>query len=134
MEPWVHYIPVAPQLNDLKTKFDWAESHPKEAKMIADRGIELAKYLTSSDGFGRMFKEDVVKPLRKVIDAYEPLSKKGHTNWREEMNKIYADHIVPVMNCSGRKTADCEEVVGKGAFTSTEMKRENCQIIYILGV
>lgn len=131
MEPWVHYIPVAPNLTDLKAKFDWAESHPAEAKIIADRGTELAKYLTSSDGFGRMFREDIGDPLRAVIDAYQPV--KRHKKWREEINKVYADNVLPVMNCSGRRN-DCKKVQGKEAFASSEVKRENCQIIYITGV
>jgi len=134
MEPWVHYIPVAPQLNDLKAKFDWAESHPVEAKMIADRGTDMAKYLASSDGLERMFQDDIVEPLRKVIEAYQPLSKEGQQNWRKEINKVYADSILPVMKCSGRRTDDCEQVVDEKAFPSTKLKRENCQIIYIIGV
>ena len=69
MEPWVHYIPVASDLRDLKAKFDWAESHPEEAKNIADRGTELIKYLTSEEGFKQMFDEDVMEPLRWVIEA-----------------------------------------------------------------
>lgn len=131
MEPWVHYIPVAPNLTDLKAKFDWAEAHPAEAKNIADRGTELAKYLSSSDGFGRMFRKDIGDPLRAVIDAYQPV--KRHQKWRQEINKVYADNILPVMNCSGRRN-DCKRVQGKEAFASSEVKRENCQIIYVTGV
>jgi len=133
-EPWVHYIPVAPHLNDLKAKFEWAEIHPLEAKNIARRGTELARYLTSADGFERMFQEDLVEPLRQVVEAYQPLSRRGHRNWRKEINAVYANRFAPVMNCNGRRAAVCERLVGEKSFASTQLKRENCQIIYILGV
>eukprot|EP00985_Skeletonema_marinoi_P028864 scaffold26193_cov153-Skeletonema_marinoi.AAC.3 len=131
MKPRVHYIPVAPQLNDLKAKFDWAESHSVEAKNIADRGTELARYSTSSDGFERMFQEDIVEPLRQIIEAYQPSTLPGSQRWRKAINEVYADSILPLMKCSGRSTADCERVEGKEAFASTELRRENCQIIYM---
>ena len=134
IEPWVHYIPVAPQLDDLKAKFDWAESHPVEAKNIASRGTEFVRYLTSRDGFAHMFQEDLVEPLRQVIEAYQPLTRRGHKNWRKEIDKVYADSILPIMKCNGRATADCERLVGEKAFASTDLKRKNCQIIYIIGV
>jgi len=135
MEPWVHYIPVAPHLDDLKQKFEWAEQHPEEAKNIARKGTELARYLTSSDGLDYMFQEDLVVPLRQVVEAYHPLSEKGHKNWRREIAAVYTDSIVPVMKCNGTTiTADCERLVGEKAFASTQLKRENCQIIYIVGV
>ena len=134
MEPWVHYIPVSPQLDDLKAKFDWAESHPEEAKAISDRGTELAKYLTSNEGFDRVFGESLVEPLQRAIEAYQPLTKRGHKNWRREIDEVYADKILPVMNCNGKLVNDCKRLVGEKAFANTEVRRENCQIIYIIGV
>ena len=26
-KPWVHYVPVTPELNDLKTKMNWARNN-----------------------------------------------------------------------------------------------------------
>ena len=35
--------------DDLKEKFEWAESHPDEAKKIANEATKLMRYLTSEE-------------------------------------------------------------------------------------
>jgi hypothetical protein len=52
--PWRHYIPVSEDLSDLKSKYDWAESHPNEAKRIADASTQFMRELGTVEGFGRM--------------------------------------------------------------------------------
>ena len=117
MIPWVHYIPVASDLRDLKKKFEWAESHPVEAKTISDRGTDLARYLTSLDGFEHMYEVDLVEPLRRIIEAYTPTEKAfGEANWRQIVNAMDGESIKPIMKCYGRKLGDCVELVGKNVF------------------
>ncbi|KAL7527423.1 hypothetical protein ACHAXR_001957 [Thalassiosira sp. AJA248-18] len=55
-------------------KFDWAESHTKQAKKIADEATEFMRHLGTPEGFGQMFEEDFVQPLQRVIEAYQPIS------------------------------------------------------------
>jgi len=74
MKSMVHYVPIKEDLSDLKEKFDWAESHPDEAKKIADEATKLMRYLTSEEGFREMYQQRFVDTLRQVIDAYQPLS------------------------------------------------------------
>ncbi len=38
IQPWVHYVPVRSDLEDLLDKLEWAESHPEEARQIAENG------------------------------------------------------------------------------------------------
>lgn len=124
MEPWVHYIPVASDLRDLKTKFDWAESHPDESKNIADRGTELIKYLTSIDGFQHMFNEDLMEPLRKVIEAYQPtVNAFNNPNWRRIVDEMDGQTIKPIMKCYGRRNGDCEQLVGSKVFGGNIARR-----------
>ena len=103
--PWRHYIPVSEDLSDLKSKYDWAESHPNEAKRIADASTQFMRELGTVEGFGRMFEEDFVVPLREVIDAYVPLSS-TYTDMISWMNTNHA-RIIPVVTCSGHGDA-CE--------------------------
>jgi len=74
MKPMVHYVPIKEDLSDLKEKFEWAESHPDEAKQIANEATKLMRYLTSEEGFREMYQQRIVEPLKIVIDAYQPLS------------------------------------------------------------
>lgn len=97
--PWRHYIPVSEDLSDLKSKYDWAENHPNEAKRIADASTQFMRELGTVEGFGRMFEEDFVKPLREVIEAYVPLSS-TYTDMISWMNTNHA-RISPVVTCSG---------------------------------
>ena len=74
MKPMVHYVPIKEDLSDLKEKFEWAESHPDEAKKISDEATKLMRYLTSEEGFREMYQQRIVEPLKQVINAYQPLS------------------------------------------------------------
>ncbi len=124
MEPWVHYIPVASDLSDLKAKFDWAESHQVEAKNIADRGTELIRYLTGPEGFKHMYDEDLVEPLRRVIEAYQPTVKAFRKpNWRLIVDNMDGETIKPIMKCYGRRHGDCVELVGKNVFGGNIARR-----------
>ena len=104
MKPWVHYVPVAADLSDLKDKYEWAESHPVKAKKIADEGTKLIRYLTGKEGFQNMFDKDMVMPLQRVIEAYQPISTiqegKSWSNWKDAIDQIEGkDVLLPVIEC-----------------------------------
>ena len=132
--PWRHYIPVSADLNDLKSKFDWAESHPVEAKRIADEGTKFMRELGTPQGFEKIFEQDFVKPLRQVIEAYRPVSSVhgNDVSWKEVIASassamanadipskkilpagpwLTMPKFAPVMECSGywtRNTDSCQ--------------------------
>ncbi|KAJ7073617.1 glycosyl transferase family 90-domain-containing protein [Mycena amicta] len=43
LRPYEHYIPVSPDLSDLFEKLAWAKEHDAEARMIQERGREMAQ-------------------------------------------------------------------------------------------
>jgi len=89
LKPWKHYIPVAPDLRDLREKFDWAEHHPKQAKRIADQSTQLMRHLGTEEGFGEMYQEAFVEPLRRIIEAYQPLSTTHpESSWRDILESL----------------------------------------------
>lgn len=109
IEPWKHYVPVAPDLSDLKEKFQWAEEHPQDAKKIADQATELMKEFSHPEGFEVMFEEDFIEPVRRVIEAYQPVSVShpGKT-WQEVLVSATSSSeedgvgkMIPVIKCSG---------------------------------
>lgn len=122
--PWRHYIPVSADLHDLKRKYDWAESHPVESKRIAEEGTKLARYLTSPEGYQEVLDRDIVEPLRRVIDAYQPLSVlHGQTswkNWRVAVRQIEGDDVLlPIYECESRSLRTCQPLQGRDWWTRT---------------
>ncbi|KAJ6614249.1 glycosyl transferase family 90-domain-containing protein [Mycena sp. CBHHK59/15] len=41
--PYEHFVPVLPDLSDLVQKIKWANSHPEEARLIQQKGLEVAR-------------------------------------------------------------------------------------------
>ena len=116
LKPWKHFVPVSPDLSDLKEKFDWAESNPNQAKKIADQATEFMRYLGTPEGFGQMFEEDFVEPLRRIIDAYQPISttQPGKT-LMDVLQSPQGSKMVRVLECSGlvMYSSSCEIVGGE---------------------
>ncbi|KAL7531974.1 hypothetical protein ACHAXR_004343 [Thalassiosira sp. AJA248-18] len=113
IKPWVHFIPVSSDLRDLKRKFDWAESHPEQSQKIAKESTMLMRYLTSPEGFEQMFKADMVEPLRRVIEAYQPVSTMHSSTswrtWREALRNIEGgDALFSATKCSGNLMWGCK--------------------------
>ncbi len=117
IKPWIHYIPIREDLSDLLEKLHWAEAHPREAKQISDQATELSRYLGSPKGFGQMFNEHWVQPLKEVIGAYQPVSTTHEgMSWREVITKKEGeDVLVPYYECEGRVMNDCKKVM-RGYF------------------
>ena len=84
MKPWIHYVPIKADLSDLREKYEWAESHPEAAEMIASQGSDLMRHLGTPQGFGEMYQEVFVDQVRQVIEAYQPVKTiQPRTDWKE---------------------------------------------------
>ena len=112
LKPWKHYIPVSTNLQDLKSKYDWAEAYPYEAKRIADAGTEFMRYLGTPQGFEEMFQSSFVEPMRRVIEAYQPVATSTHdedegsvvssSSWRDVLESMGDENpLVEGMVCTG---------------------------------
>ena len=113
---WRHYVSVSPDLRDLEEKFNWAESHPRHAKRIGDRATEFMRHLGTPDVFGQMFEEDFTEPLRRIIEAYQPVaSSHPGTKWRDILQSPQSESnvVLPVVECSGfaNNPASCHLMV-----------------------
>jgi len=98
IKPWVHYIPVREDLKDLREKFEWAESHPDEAREISERATAFIRRLGTEDGFEDFVKVFFEEPLRQVLNAYEPMSGNDRTSWQELAKK---HGLYPMIKCGG---------------------------------
>ncbi|KAJ7751902.1 glycosyl transferase family 90-domain-containing protein [Mycena maculata] len=47
--PYEHYVPVKPDLSDLTAQVNWAIQNPEEARLIQQRGMEMAKRVMTDD-------------------------------------------------------------------------------------
>jgi len=109
IQPWVHYIPLDEDLKDLKKKYEWAESHPEEARKISERATALIRSLGTEDGFGDFFNEFYREPLRQVVEAYEPLSgNDGNAPWQDIVRASSDARIM--IKCKGEKAGNCDNM------------------------
>ncbi|KAJ7476729.1 glycosyl transferase family 90-domain-containing protein [Mycena latifolia] len=49
LKPYEHYVPVLPDLSDLVEKIEWANDHPEEARLIQQRGMQVAQRIVTDD-------------------------------------------------------------------------------------
>lgn len=103
MKPYVHYIPVKQDLSDLKQRFDWAESNPKEAQAIAKAGTELALRLGSDEYIRELYDELFVQHVGKVIDSYQ--AQEGETV--ESILAAYEEAGVPMKEYGECDASEC---------------------------
>mmetsp|Transcript_4 Transcript_4/g.7 ORF Transcript_4/g.7 Transcript_4/m.7 type:complete len:582 (+) Transcript_4:89-1834(+) len=126
LTPWKQYIPVRADLKDLKQKFDWAETHPEEVKRISDAGTEFMRELGTPEGFETMFSEYLVEPLRRVIEAYRPVSEvhPDAASWRDILDSMEDCKVLPVVECSGLtlKNSACRDVIDIDVKTKWQKK------------
>ena len=106
MKPWIHYVPIKADLSDLREKYEWAESHPEAAEMIASQGSDLMRYLGTPQGFGEMYQEVFVDQIRQVIEAYQPVSKSLPGSSLQEVLESHEGLVVKSVCITGH---DCVE-------------------------
>lgn len=58
LKPWVHYVPVAPGLGDLREKFEFCESHPRIVEEIIARAQEAHATILNPEAWREA--EDIV--------------------------------------------------------------------------
>eukprot|EP00581_Thalassiosira_minuscula_P014683 CAMPEP_0183717658 /NCGR_PEP_ID=MMETSP0737-20130205/11210_1 /TAXON_ID=385413 /ORGANISM="Thalassiosira miniscula, Strain CCMP1093" /LENGTH=608 /DNA_ID=CAMNT_0025947135 /DNA_START=175 /DNA_END=2001 /DNA_ORIENTATION=+ len=109
--PWQHYVPVQTDLSDLRSKFEWAESHPLQARHIAEQGTQFARWMGSVDGFRRLYDENLVAPLRDVMRAYRPLPPKYAGKSVLEVIMGSSDEFEIVSNCEGTTSNSCRDLL-----------------------
>ena len=107
IQPWVHYVPVRSDLEDLLDKLEWAESHPDEARQISDNATKFVRELGTLDGFAQLFESNMVKPLEEVIEAYTPGGDEEELNVLLQRSSIW-----PFIECT---TKSCQRL-GKAAW------------------
>ncbi len=112
-------MPVAADLSDLRRKYEWAESHPVEARQIAESGTRFARWMGSLEGLSRLYEEFMVTPLRNAILAYRPMPSKDRQGLAR-VGKSLLDVIlesgngsfIVVSRCTGEKGIPCKAELG----------------------
>ena len=92
---------------------------------IADEGTKFMRELGTPQGFEKIFQQDFVKPVRRVIEAYQPVAnvhqQHGNNNddssissWKDVLDSLGDNNrFVPVLECNGIGTSDdCQLIVG----------------------
>jgi len=102
LRPWKHYIPVAPDLLDLREKFEWVKSHPQYAKRIAEQATDFMRRLGTPNGFNQMYYQNFFLPLRQVVKLYQPASQP--MKWNDVLNSTMGNKWHAVFECTGGNT------------------------------
>ena len=84
--------------------------HPNKARKISERATELCPELGDGRGGLSCYSKFYEEPLRKVVNAYQPLPK--DIRWREVIQQFRKNslHVMTMMRCRGHGTNDCEEL------------------------
>lgn len=108
MQPWIHYVPVAEDLHDLREKFDWAEANPQAAKMISANASEMMRHLGTPEGLDEIYQQAIAEPVRRMIEAYLPVSiSHPGLSWKEVLTNLEGDSSVTKWRCSGWLVGMC---------------------------
>ena len=67
LKPYVHYVPVKDDLNDLITQIEWCNSHEKECETIANSARKLALNVLT--------KESMFHELERAIESARAIAK-----------------------------------------------------------
>jgi len=107
--PWEHYIPVETDLSDLREKFEWAETHPAEAKRIAEAATMFARWMGSDEGFAVLYENHMVAPLRRVLEAYAEMPPRyaGKSVLEAVLEHGKTRGFTVIGRCSGMSSNDC---------------------------
>jgi len=111
MRPWIHYIPVSTHLDDLRSKYEWAEDHPSDARRISEEASKLAEYILSEEYMKKVYDDLFVNYLGKVVDAYQPEGK----SW-DDILAQYKKQGVKVYEISECLTQTCRTEWKEGTF------------------
>jgi hypothetical protein len=103
MKPWIHYVPIAGDLHDLKEKYNWAEENPQVAKSISENGSKLMSHLISPEGMDEMYEQFIAEPAYRVIKAYQPVSiTHPGLSWRDILKNLEVYNMELTWTCTGR--------------------------------
>ena len=108
MQPWIHYIPVAEDLHDLRKKFDWAEANPQTAKMISENGSNRMRQLRTPEGLDEFDQQSFAEPVRRVMEVYQPVSvTNSGLSWKDVLTNLEGDSWVTIWRCRGWGLKSC---------------------------
>ena len=55
LTPWVHYVPIAHDLSNIREQYQWLQNNPHDAQAIAMRGSQFAQHILSPNALEEYF-------------------------------------------------------------------------------
>jgi len=92
IKPYIHYIPVAMDLSDLKEKYEWAEANPEKAKKISDAATEYVRTMATEEYRKKLYQEDVRDEIQLAMESYR--AEEGETV--QSILQSYEDARMPL--------------------------------------
>mmetsp|Transcript_22999 Transcript_22999/g.46199 ORF Transcript_22999/g.46199 Transcript_22999/m.46199 type:complete len:715 (-) Transcript_22999:37-2181(-) len=73
LRPWVMYIPISNDLEDLRERYEWAEQHPDQARAISNAATAFMRYMGTMEYWERMYDRLFLKRLVPTLNAFRPM-------------------------------------------------------------
>lgn len=67
--PWRHFVPVAPDLSDIKECLEWLQAHDEAARTIADESRQFISQITYQSAL-----EETAATCAELLDCFRPIS------------------------------------------------------------
>jgi hypothetical protein len=85
LQPWVHYLPVDGQLNDLVAVIKWAQQNDDAVQRMSQAGMEFATNVISRDGMVYYMQRLIQGYVKRLHKANRPAAPLPHmTLWQED--------------------------------------------------
>jgi len=97
-----HYVPVLPDLSDLKEKFEWAQNNTEEAEAIATLSTYYVRKMGLQNMVMSLSANAIAQKISPVIFSYESVPGVLGALLADTNSSLY-----PLMKCTGRTIDDC---------------------------
>jgi hypothetical protein len=90
LEPFVHYIPIHHDMSNVEEMINWAEEHPNETRLIAERSTLFV--------YDLLFHPDAIEDERLIIQG---IMETFEYNFGQRSSKKQLDHSITLQSQEG---------------------------------
>ena len=105
LEPYVHYVPLDPSLDNVEEQMQWIIEHDEEAQKIAQRGklwIEDLFFHPQAEAEDREIRKEILKRYSSHFEPFDVEGRKSDKPKKVEMSKplepFYSERTIKINN------------------------------------
>lgn len=142
LKPFKHYVPIKPDLSNLKDAIKWARTHDDEAKQIARNGkrffmkyfkkdvvYDYLAYVFNSVAIRRVDLLDISKRFQKYQSKL-PILQPKKLNLKIDKNPLTSNRVAIIVPYRNSPYHDYKQIKHKFLKNMTSMLSKYCQHVY----